>query len=95
SNDKDTIEAYDFAFKIDTNFLNTNLLYVGSNKIAQDIYLETTKYIPDENKIKKLVYNYEDTFISFDEYLKTNGEINSDLEFLYFGSIKVSENDLY
>jgi len=94
SNDVDTVEAYDYAFKVDTSLLNLNLLFVGSNKIIQDIYCELPRSNPDENKVKKLVQEYADSIIPFSDFLKINGKIDSDLEFMYFDKIYVSESDL-
>lgn len=95
SNDEDTMDGYDFGFRINSNKLNTNLLYVGSNKIVQEIYMEIMSQSPNKKKIRKLTKSYEDTLISFSDFLDSNGTINSDLEFLYFESIEVSEENLF
>lgn len=95
SNDNETADAYDFAFRVDANSLNTNLLYVGSNEIAQNIYLETTRVDIDDEKIKVLAKSYEKSFMPFDKYLETNGKVDFHLEFLYFGEIIVSEEHLF
>lgn len=95
SNDCDTVEAYDYAFKVDAEELNTKLLYVGDNSIVQNMYVEINKANVNKDRVKSLIKAYEDSLVEFEIYEKENNKIDYRLEFLYFGHIEVTEGNLY
>lgn len=89
SSDIKTANTYDYTFKIDTQQLNKNMLYIGNNKIIQNIFLELLK--GNINEAEKLIIQYEKSFMQYNKMPKLNLE---DLEFLYFDKIFITQNDL-
>ena len=93
SGDTESANGFDYAFKIDTNNLNTNKLFVGDYRLIDDVLCSF-----DNDEIIKLLQQYTDTLITFDEYLHNkHSYLDRDvweLEFLYFDNIKVSYKDL-
>lgn len=93
SGDTTSADGYDFAFKVSTNDLDLELLYVGDYRILDDIMCSS-----DKEEVAMLVKKYTDTLITFDEYM--NNEHNFlerniwELEFLYFGDVNVTEGNL-
>lgn len=97
SKDSESADAYDYAFKIDTNKLNKNLLYVGNYNIIDKIYSHImSSEKQDREYLSQLVNEYVDTMMSFEEYEKGKDNLSKDYfeEFLYFEEIKVSKSDL-
>lgn len=99
TNSLDATNGYDYALNIDSNDLNTNLLYVADNSTIQDIYNIIMSYDIDEkeDELRELSLKYEESFISYDEYIEDRSlyERTYYPEFLYFGDIpiKMDEED--
>lgn len=93
SGDTESTNAFDYAFKIDTNNLNTDKLFVGDYYLLDEVFLSE-----DDTEITKLLQQYNDTLVKFEDYLKnTHNYLNRDiweLEFLYFDDVKVTINNL-
>ena len=102
SNTLEGVNGYDYSLNINTNNLNTNLLFVGDNNIIQKIYNLIYSFPLDNIKkeLKILSKEYQKSFISFNNYISNQIEYESTHypEFLYFGKIKVimdNEDELY
>lgn len=89
----DATNGYDYALNIDSNDLNTNLLYAADNSTVQDIYNIIMSYDIDEkeDELRELSLKYEESFISYDEYIEDRSlyERTYYPEFLYFGDIPI------
>lgn len=93
SGDSESADGFDYAFKVDTCNLNTDKLFVGDYRLLDDVLCSM-----DNDEIIKLLQQYKDTLIRFDEYLNnTHNYLNRDiweLEFLYFDNVKVTSKNL-
>lgn len=101
SDNIEATDAYDYAFDVDTDNLNLSLLWVGDNRLKDDmliVYHSTMGSNRKNKRLKELVDAYYESFISFEDYLKNKEEYDSKhyAEFLYFGDINVeiTEEDL-
>lgn len=93
SGDTESAMGYDLAFRIETDDLDTEKLYVGDYRVLDDVLC--SENCDEQNKLLK---QYNETLVSFDEYMNNaNGYLERDiweLEFLYFDDVYVTELDL-
>lgn len=87
---EDSVDWYEYKLEINVENLNTNLLSVADNHLADKIY--DAYYYDNNEEIDFYIKSYLESIISFDEYLKNEEEYNKihkEREFLYFGDINI------
>lgn len=93
SGDTESADGYDYAFRVHTRAINTDLLYVGDFSLTDEMFGTIEK-----NELKVICEKYANTLTTFSDYFKnSHGFMNRnvwELEFLYFGEIEVDEDDL-
>lgn len=99
TDDIEGVEAYDYAFVLDINKLNIDLLYVADFHYSTKLYDYVMRGIEDKNEVKQIVKKYEDSYMDFNEYLQRKEDFIFP-EFLYYGDIPLdaikvlSDNDI-
>ncbi len=86
TDDIEGVEAYDYAFVLDINKLNIDLLYVADFHYSTKLYDYVMRGIEDKNEVKQIVKKYEDSYMDFNEYLQRKEDFIFP-EFLYYGDI--------
>lgn len=79
---------YEFTIDTDSDFINTNYLYVADFDKREEINCAET-----EEEIINLIKEYKESFIPYNEYVncyESYNETHTLREFLYFGKINVS-----
>lgn len=93
SGDTECADGYEIAFKVNTDDLDLNKLFVGDFSLLNDIYMDI-----DNKEVIKSYQKYCDTLISYEDYLNNvHNYLDRDiweLEFLYFDDIQVTEKNL-
>lgn len=85
--------SYDFTFKVGTDILNENYLFVADFKLLEEILCCEKK-----EDAKYLAKKYKDSMVSFKDFKNKKFKFSTkflwDMEFLYFKPIPITENNL-
>lgn len=97
SGDVEATEAYDYVVIVDTDDLNTRLLYVADNRLKDQILYEYHRNTSEDEKkarLKHLVKEYAKSFITFKDYMEIKESYDKEHypEFLYFGDIPIKSD---
>ncbi len=94
SDNNKATEAYDYAFEVDIDNIDINLLYVADNRIKDEIlqvYYSNDSDTDKRTKLSVLVELYNESFIPYSSYIEIKRVYDSEhyTEYLYFGDIPV------
>lgn len=85
--------SYDFTFKVGTDILDENYLFVADFKLLEEILCCEKK-----EDAQYLAKKYKDSMVSFKDFKNKKFKFSTkflwDMEFLYFKPIHITENNL-
>lgn len=94
--DKECTHAYDRALKVPVSSLDSRLIKICDNRLLDQLLMAYFDGA-EEKVLERIAKGYYESMISFEEYMKVREGYDKEhfAECLYFGDIKVNENNVY